>query len=67
MEPLRLGVLGAARITELALVKPARATGTRLVNAKALVRETIRWRCALPGSPPVAPPGCAPSPPRRAP
>jgi predicted dehydrogenase len=30
-EPLRIGVLGAARIAELALVKPARATGTRLV------------------------------------
>jgi predicted dehydrogenase len=29
--PLRIGVLGAARIAELALVKPARATGTRLV------------------------------------
>jgi predicted dehydrogenase len=30
-EPLRIGVLGAARIAELAIVKPARATGTRLV------------------------------------
>jgi predicted dehydrogenase len=30
-EPLRIGVLGAARIAELALVEPARATGTRLV------------------------------------
>src|SRR3954449_12095681 len=30
-EPLRLGVLGAARIAELAIVQPARATGTRLV------------------------------------
>jgi predicted dehydrogenase len=30
-EPLRLGVLGAARIAELAIVEPARATGTRLV------------------------------------
>jgi predicted dehydrogenase len=30
-EPLRVGVLGAARIAELAIVKPARATGTRLV------------------------------------
>lgn len=35
MEPLRLGILGAARITELALVKPARATGTRLVAVAA--------------------------------
>jgi predicted dehydrogenase len=30
-EPLRLGVLGAARIAELAIVTPARTTGTRLV------------------------------------
>jgi predicted dehydrogenase len=30
-EPLRVGVLGAARIAPLAIVKPARATGTRLV------------------------------------
>lgn len=30
-EPLRVGLLGAARIAELAIVKPARATGTRLV------------------------------------
>lgn len=30
-EPLRIGVLGAARIAELAIVKPARATGARLV------------------------------------
>ncbi len=29
--PLRIGVLGAARIAELAIVEPARATGTRLV------------------------------------
>jgi predicted dehydrogenase len=29
--PLRVGVLGAARIAGLAIVKPARATGTRLV------------------------------------
>lgn len=31
MKPLRLGILGAARIAELAIVKPAHATGTRLV------------------------------------
>ncbi len=31
MEPLRIGVLGAARIAELAIVKPAHATGARLV------------------------------------
>ncbi len=30
-DPLRVGVLGAARITEPALVAPARATGTRIV------------------------------------
>ncbi|MDN5795591.1 MAG: Gfo/Idh/MocA family oxidoreductase [Intrasporangium sp.] len=35
MEPLRLGILGAARITELAIVKPARITGTRLVAVAA--------------------------------
>ena len=28
-EPLRVGILGAARIAELAIVKPAHATGTR--------------------------------------
>ncbi|NJC70577.1 Gfo/Idh/MocA family oxidoreductase [Planosporangium thailandense] len=31
MEPLRIGILGAARIAELAIVKPAMTTGTRLV------------------------------------
>lgn len=31
MEPLRIGVLGAARISENAIVTPARLTGTRLV------------------------------------
>ena len=35
MEPLRLGILGAARITDLAVVKPSRATGTRLVAVAA--------------------------------
>lgn len=34
-EPLRIGILGAARITELALVSPARATGHRLVAVAA--------------------------------
>ena len=34
-EPLRLGLLGAARITDLAIVKPARITGTRLVSVAA--------------------------------
>jgi hypothetical protein len=35
VKPLRLGVLGAARIAELAIVKPAHATGTRLVAVAA--------------------------------
>jgi len=34
-EPLRVGILGAARIAELAIVKPAHATGTRLVAVAA--------------------------------
>src|SRR4051795_11332371 len=34
-EPLRVGILGAARIAELAIVKPAHATGTRLVTVAA--------------------------------
>src|SRR4029453_11604415 len=38
-EPARLGVLGAARIAELAIVKPARATGTRLVAVAARDQE----------------------------
>jgi predicted dehydrogenase len=39
MEPLRIGILGAARITELALVKPAAVTGTRLVAVAARDRS----------------------------
>jgi predicted dehydrogenase len=35
MEPLRIGVLGAARIAKLAIGDPARATGTRLVAVAA--------------------------------
>lgn len=35
MEPLRVGVLGAARISELAIIGPAAATGTRLVAVAA--------------------------------
>ena len=31
MEPLRIGVLGAARISGLAIAGPARTTGDRLV------------------------------------
>jgi predicted dehydrogenase len=34
-EPLRIGILGAARITELALVTPSLATGDRLVAVAA--------------------------------
>lgn len=33
--PLRVGILGAARIAELAIVRPAHATGTRLVSVAA--------------------------------
>ena len=33
--PLRVGILGAARIAESAIVKPAHATGTRLVSIAA--------------------------------
>ena len=35
VEPLRLGILGAARITNLAVIKPAKITGTRLVAVAA--------------------------------
>ena len=38
-EPLRVGILGAARIAELAIVKPAHATGTRLVTMAARDRR----------------------------
>jgi len=38
-DPLRIGVLGAARIAELAIVKPARATGHRLVAVAARDRR----------------------------
>ncbi|MDC2954016.1 Gfo/Idh/MocA family oxidoreductase [Streptomyces gilvifuscus] len=38
-EPLRIGVLGAARITERALVDPARAAGHRLVAVAARDRS----------------------------
>lgn len=38
-EPLRVGILGAARIAELAIVKPAHATGTRLVMVAARDRR----------------------------
>ena len=38
-EPLRVGILGAARIAERAIVKPAHATGTRLVAVAARDRR----------------------------
>jgi predicted dehydrogenase len=38
-EPLRVGILGAARIAQLAIVKPAHATGTRLVTVAARDRK----------------------------
>jgi predicted dehydrogenase len=39
MEPLRIGVLGAARIADLAIVAPAAATGDRLVAVAARDRR----------------------------
>ncbi len=39
MDPMRIGVLGAARIAELAIVSPARATGDRLVAVAARDRH----------------------------
>jgi predicted dehydrogenase len=39
MEPLRIGVLGAARISSNAIVEPARQTGTRLVAVAARNRD----------------------------
>jgi predicted dehydrogenase len=39
VEPLRIGVLGAARISELSIVGPAAATGTRLVAVAARDRD----------------------------
>lgn len=39
MEPLRIGVLGAARISGSAVVEPARATGARLVVTAARDRD----------------------------
>lgn len=42
MEPLRVGVLGAARISEAAIVQPARSTGARLVCVAA--RDSQRAR-----------------------
>ena len=41
-EPLRVGILGAARIADLAIVKPARLTGVRLVAVAARNRSLAR-------------------------
>jgi predicted dehydrogenase len=40
VEPLRVGILGAARISDLSIVAPAKATGTRLVAIAA--RDPLR-------------------------
>jgi predicted dehydrogenase len=39
MDPLRIGILGAARIAELAIVSPAHTTGHRLVAVAARDRQ----------------------------
>ncbi len=39
MEPLRIGLLGAARISELSIIGPAAATGTKLVAVAARDRH----------------------------
>jgi len=39
MEPLRLGILGAARVSSLSIADPAHATGARLVAVAARNRE----------------------------
>ena len=39
MEPLRIGVLGAARISDQAIIEPARNTGHRLVAVAARDRS----------------------------
>jgi len=49
MEPLRIGILGAARITNLALIKPAKITGTRLVAVAARDPQRARVFAELHG------------------
>ncbi len=49
MEPLRIGVLGAARISENAIVEPARETGTRLVAVAARSRDRAEAFAAAAG------------------
>jgi predicted dehydrogenase len=39
MDPLHIGILGAARIAELAIVSPAHTTGHRLVAVAARDRQ----------------------------
>jgi hypothetical protein len=41
-EPLRIGILGASRIAQLSIVKPAAATGHRLVAVAARACVTAR-------------------------
>ncbi|NUP30842.1 MAG: gfo/Idh/MocA family oxidoreductase, partial [Streptomycetaceae bacterium] len=53
-EPLRIGVLGAARITERALVDPARAAGHRLVAVAARDRSRAEAFAARHGEEPDA-------------
>ncbi|KOU73777.1 oxidoreductase [Streptomyces sp. MMG1533] len=53
-EPLRIGVLGAARITERSLVDPARATGHRLVAVAARDRSRAEAFAAAHGVEQVA-------------
>ncbi|GAA5162944.1 Gfo/Idh/MocA family oxidoreductase [Pseudonocardia eucalypti] len=49
MEPLRIGILGAARIADLAIVAPARVTGDRLVAIAARDRDRAEAFAALRG------------------
>ncbi len=49
MEPLRIGVLGAARISERSIIGPAAATGTRLVGVAARSRDRAETFARLHG------------------
>ncbi|MFF0036196.1 Gfo/Idh/MocA family protein [Streptomyces mirabilis] len=53
-EPLRIGVLGAARIAELSIVGPARTTGHRLVAVAARDRDRAKAFAAAHGVEQVA-------------
>ena len=61
--PMRIGVLGAARIADLAIVRPARVTGHRLVAVAA--RDRRRTMPSLPG--PAGRPGSRPPAPANVP